>query len=120
MDDRHGGECARLKGQSIWRPARSSGQHISIWKRNLTVSPDKSVSGSITISGMDATAAHIHEGAAGKTGPVIIPLSKGSDDTWSVLAGAKLTDAQYKSYLAGDLYSTCTVPRTRAVKYERS
>ena len=42
----------------------------------ITVSPDKSVSGSITISGMDATAAHIHEGAAGKTGPVIIPLSK--------------------------------------------
>jgi len=70
----------------------------------ITVSPDKSVSGSITISGMDATAAHIHEGAAGKTGPVIIPLSKGSDDTWSVPAGAKLTDAQYKSYLAGDLY----------------
>ena len=86
----------------------------------ITVSPDKSVSGSITVSGMDATAAHIHEGAAGKTGPVIIPLSKGSDDTWSVPAGAKLTDAQYKSYLAGDLYSTCTVPRTRAVKYERS
>jgi len=70
----------------------------------ITVSPDKSVSGSITVSGMDATAAHIHEGAAGKTGPVIIPLSKGSDDTWSVPAGAKLTDAQYKSYLAGDLY----------------
>ena len=70
----------------------------------ITVSPDKSVSGSITISGMDATAAHIHEGAAGKTGPVIIPLSKGSDDTWCLPAGAKLTDAQYKSYLAGDLY----------------
>ena len=67
----------------------------------ITVSPDKSVSGSITISGMDATAAHIHEGAAGKTGPVIIPLSKGSDDTWCLPAGAKLTDAQYKSYLAG-------------------
>ena len=70
----------------------------------ITVSPDKSVSGSITVSGMDATAAHIHEGAAGKTGPVIIPLTKGSDNTWSVPAGSKLTDAQYQSYLAGDLY----------------
>jgi hypothetical protein len=70
----------------------------------ITVSPDKSVSGGITVSGMDATAAHIHEGAAGKTGPVIIPLTKGSDNTWSVPAGAKLTDAQYQSYLAGDLY----------------
>ena len=70
----------------------------------ITVSPDKSVSGSITVSGMDATAAHIHEGAAGKNGPVIIPLTKGSDNTWSVPAGAKLTDTQYQSYLAGDLY----------------
>ena len=70
----------------------------------ITVSPDKSVSGSITVAGMEATAAHIHEGARGKSGPVIIPLTKGSDDTWSVRAGAKLTDAQYKSYLAGDLY----------------
>ena len=70
----------------------------------ITVSPDKSVSGNITVSGMDATAAHIHDGAAGKTGPVIIPLTKGSDNTWSVPAGSKLTDAQYQSYLAGDLY----------------
>jgi len=70
----------------------------------ITVSPDKSVSGSVTVSGMDATAAHIHEGAAGKTGPVIIPLTKGSDNTWSVPTGSKLTDAQYQSYLAGDLY----------------
>jgi CHRD domain-containing protein len=70
----------------------------------ITVSPDKSVSGSITVSGMDATAAHIHEAAAGKNGPVIIPLTKSSDNTWSVSAGAKLTDDQYKSYLAGDLY----------------
>ena len=70
----------------------------------IAVSPDKSVSGSITVSGMDATAAHIHEGAPGKNGPVIIPLSKGSDNTWSVPAGAKLKDAQYQSYLAGNLY----------------
>ena len=70
----------------------------------ITVSPNKSVSGSITVSGMEPTAAHIHEGAQGKNGPVIIPFSKSSDNTWSVPAGAKLTDAQYKSYLAGNLY----------------
>lgn len=70
----------------------------------ITVSPDRSVSGSITVSGMEPTAAHIHEGAQGKNGPVIIPLSKSSDNSWSVPAGAKLTDAQYESYLAGNLY----------------
>jgi hypothetical protein len=70
----------------------------------ITVSPDKSVSGSITVSGMQPTAAHIHEGAQDKNGPIIIPLTKSSDTTWSIPAGAKLTDPQYKSYLAGNLY----------------
>lgn len=71
---------------------------------NITVGPDKSVSGSITTTGVAATAAHIHDGAAGKNGPVIIPLIKTSDNVWSVPAGAKLTDAQHESYRAGNLY----------------
>ena len=70
----------------------------------ITVSPNKSVTGNITVSGMEPTAAHIHEAARGENGPVIIPLTKSSDTTWSIPAGAKLTDAQYKSYLAGNLY----------------
>jgi hypothetical protein len=53
---------------------------------------------------MQPTAAHIHEAAQGTNGPIVIPLTKSSDATWSVPAGAKLTDAQYKSYLAGNLY----------------
>jgi len=70
----------------------------------ITISPDKSVKGSIRTKGVVATAAHIHEGPAGKNGPVIVPLTKGPDDTWSVAPGAKLTDAQYASYKAGNLY----------------
>ena len=70
----------------------------------ITVSPNKSVSGSITVSGIQPTAAHIHEGAQDENGPVVIPLAKSSDNTWSVPAGVKLTDAQYKSYVAGKLY----------------
>ena len=70
----------------------------------IVVSSDQSVSGTITVSGMEATAAHIHEGAQGQNGPVIIPLTKISENTWAVPAGAKLTDSQYKSYLAGNLY----------------
>ena len=70
----------------------------------ITVGADKSVSGSVTTSGVAVTAAHIHDGAAGKNGPVIIPLTKTSDNTWSVVVGAKLTDAQYESYKAGNLY----------------
>jgi hypothetical protein len=70
----------------------------------ITVGADKSVSGSITTSGIAAIAAHIHEGAMGANGPVIVPLAKTSDNVWSVAPGAKLTDAQYESYKAGKLY----------------
>jgi hypothetical protein len=70
----------------------------------ISVSADKSVSGSVTTTGVAGTMAHIHDGAPGKNGPVVIPLSKSGDGTWSVPAGAKLTDAQYKSFEAGNLY----------------
>ena len=69
----------------------------------ITVNADKSVSGSVTTSGITATAAHIHRGAPGQNGPVIIPLTQ-NGDTWSVPAGAKLDDAQYDLYKAGNLY----------------
>jgi hypothetical protein len=76
----------------------------------IVISPDKSVSGSITTTGIAGTVAHIHDSVPGETmcgaknGPVIIPLTKGPDNTWSVPAGAKLTDAQYASYEKGNLY----------------
>jgi hypothetical protein len=70
----------------------------------ITVGEDKSVSGKVTISGMTALVAHIHEAPAGTNGPIIIPLTKTSDTVWVVPAGAKLTDAQYASYKAGNLY----------------
>jgi hypothetical protein len=70
----------------------------------ITVAADKSVSGSITTKGIEATVAHIHMAPAGTNGPVIIPLTKTSDNVWSVPPGAKLTDAQYESFKAGGLY----------------
>ena len=70
----------------------------------IRVGQDQSVSGSISTTGVAGTAAHIHTGAAGKDGPVIVPLAKSGDSGWSVPAGAKLTDAQYQSFKAGELY----------------
>lgn len=70
----------------------------------ITINTDRSVSGSVTTTGVAGTAAHIHHAAAGKNGPVIVPLTKSGDGSWSVAAGAKLTDAQYEAYKAGDLY----------------
>jgi hypothetical protein len=72
---------------------------------SITVSEDKSVTGSFKLqNAAHITVAHIHVGPAGKTGPVIIPLQKTADNEWMVPAGAKLTDSQYQSYKAGQLY----------------
>lgn len=70
----------------------------------LKVLPDRTVSGSIKISGMVPTMAHIHEGAVGKNGPPIITLSKAANDSYAVPPGARLSEAQYTSYTAGNLY----------------
>ena len=70
----------------------------------IKIAKDKSVSGSIKTTGIDGTVAHIHLGAPGQSGPPIITLEKTSDGVWAVPAGAKLTDEQYASFKAGDLY----------------
>lgn len=71
---------------------------------NITVKNDKTVSGSVKTTGVNGVAAHIHVAPKGKNGPPIITLVKSGDDTWLVPEGAKLTDEQYASYQAGDLY----------------
>ena len=71
---------------------------------NIKVNDDRTVSGKVTVSGMTPVAAHIHQGAAGKNGPVIIPLKKTAPDSFEVPAGAKFTVAQYNAYKAGDMY----------------
>lgn len=73
-------------------------------KGTITVAADRTVSGSVTTSGVPGTAAHIHMGAPGQNGPVIIPLVKSGDNVWSVPPGAKLTDPQWEAYKAGNLY----------------
>lgn len=69
----------------------------------VLIGTDKTISGSVTSTGIDGTAAHIHEAAPGKNGSVIIPLTK-DGNTYAVPAGAKLTDTQFASYMAGNLY----------------
>jgi CHRD domain len=89
-----------LSGSQESPPVTTSGSG----KGTITVGADRSVSGSVTTSGVPGTMAHIHQGAAGQNGPVIIPLTRMAEGTWSVPAGAKLTDAQYEAFKAGNLY----------------
>ena len=79
-------------------PSKATGSS-TIW-----IAANKSVSGRVTIAGMTPTAAHIHEAAAGANGKVIVPLTKVSDTLFEAPANATLTDAQYASYMAGNLY----------------
>jgi hypothetical protein len=70
----------------------------------IRIAADGSVSGEVKTTGIDGTMAHIHTGARGVNGPVIVPLAKTADGTWSVPAGAKLTSDQLAAYKAGGLY----------------
>ena len=71
---------------------------------SIKVDAAGNVSGSVAAPGMAGMAAHIHVGAAGVNGPVIIPLTGSAGDTWTVPAGTKLTDEQMAAYKAGNLY----------------
>jgi hypothetical protein len=74
-------------------------------KVNLTGAEETPpVSGTVKTAGIEGTVAHIHVGAPGQSGPPIITLAKGADGVWSVPAGSKLTDEQYASFKAGNLY----------------
>ena len=95
-----GGERVTLSGASEVPPVTTSASGSG----NVTIGSDKSVSAKIIVTGMNATAAHIHEAAMGANGPVIVPFTKTADNTFEAAAGAKLTDAQYASYKAGKLY----------------
>lgn len=70
----------------------------------IKVNKDKSVTGSVKTQGITGTAAHIHTGAPGESGPPIITLTQGPDGTWTVPAGSKLTDEQFASFKSGKLY----------------
>jgi CHRD domain len=70
----------------------------------ISIAADKSVTGTVKTTGIDGTVAHIHVGAPGQSGPPIITLTKGSEGNWLVPMGSKLTDEQYASFKAGNLY----------------
>jgi len=70
---------------------------------SFRLADDGSITGSVTTKDVAGTAAHIHVGAKGKNGPVIVPLEK-KGDTYSVAQGRKLTAAQIKAWKAGELY----------------
>ena len=70
----------------------------------VMIGDDGSVKGSITTTGVTATAAHIHMAAMGKNGPVIVPMVKSGDSGFGFAPDAKLNADQMKAFKAGELY----------------
>jgi hypothetical protein len=89
-----------LKGTSEMPPVTTAAKG----KGKIFVFPNRMVSGSIHYSGLVATMAYIHEAADGENGPPIITLQRTANGSFVVPDDARLTSAQYKSYMAGKLY----------------
>lgn len=93
-------QSVELSGANEVPPVTTSATGKAI----VTIKEDRSVVVKVTVTGMTATASHIHEAAAGANGPVIVPFTKTADNTFESAPGAKLTDAQYAAFKAGRLY----------------
>jgi hypothetical protein len=79
---------------------------------SFRVTSDGTISGSVTTKDVQGTMAHIHQGAKGTNGPVIVPLTK-SGDTYTVPEGRKLTEAQLQALKAGNLYVNVHTDRNK-------
>jgi ABC-type proline/glycine betaine transport system substrate-binding protein len=88
-----------LSGAEEVPPVTTSGSGSGSFR----VGADGSVSGSVTTTGVPGMAAHIHQGAKGQNGPVIVPLTK-NGDTYIAPAGAKFTAAQLQAFKSGNTY----------------
>jgi hypothetical protein len=89
-----------LSGQSEVPPVTTSASGSG----TVSVGSDCSVKASITVTGMTATAAHIHQAKAGSNGPVIVPFTKSGENSFAAPDGAKMNEAQCAAYKAGDTY----------------
>ncbi len=112
------GGCAQQSAQQQMASAAPSGSNVTLSGNQevppvstaatgsgiITVLMDRSVSGSVTTSGVAGSAAHIHLAAPGQNGQVIVPLNKTGDNVWSVPPAIRLNDAQYEAYRLGNLY----------------
>lgn len=98
--DGKSGESVTLAGSNEVPAVTSSASGSG----TVTVNADRTVTGRITVSGMTATAAHIHQGAPGANGPVIVPFVMQGDNTFVAKEGAKMTEDQYSAYKAGNTY----------------
>lgn len=89
-----------LSGEQEVPPVTTSAKGTGVF----TIGKDMSIKGTVTTSGVNGIAAHIHMAPPGENGPPVITLVKVSENVWSTPDDAKLTDDQYEKFRAGYLY----------------
>ena len=94
------GEKVALTGSSEVPAVTSSASGTA----SVSVASDCSVTATVTVSGMTPTASHIHQGAPGSNGPVIVPFVKQGDHTFVAPPGAKMNEEQCRAYKSGNTY----------------
>ena len=94
------GQQIRLDGSQEVPPVTTAAYGTGV----VNVMSDRTVTVTVSVVDMMPTAAHIHEAARGANGPVIVPLNKISERSFVAPDNARLTEAQYASYKAGNLY----------------
>ena len=94
-----GAMSVKLTGAEEVPPVSAAGSGSGSFR----VASDGTITGSVTTSGVQGTMAHIHRGAKGANGPIVVPLDK-NGDTYTVPAGRKLTPQQMDDLKAGNLY----------------
>ncbi len=94
------GQQVRLDGSQEVPPVTTTAYGTAV----VNIMADRSVTVTLSVIDLAPTAAHIHEAAKGVNGPVIVPLNKISERAFVAPENAKLTEAQYASYKAGNLY----------------
>ena len=101
----HNGHAGQTVGVSLGGGEEVPPVATPAWGHSMiTIASDLSVTGTVTVAGLDPIAAHIHLGARGVNGPIIVGLVKTRDNIWSVPAGAAITVDQYLAFRQGNLY----------------
>ena len=70
----------------------------------LEVDADGRLTGEVLVEGLHATAAYVHEGAAGTSGQAVVPLLRFSERAFIVPPGTRLSPPQLASFRTGQLY----------------
>jgi CHRD domain-containing protein len=95
-----GGHVVTLAGNNEVPPVTTT----AVGTANVAVHADRTVVVKVIVQGMTPTAAHIHTGAPGANGPVIVPFQKVGDNEFVAASGTKLNDEQWAAYKAGNTY----------------